>query len=115
MGGRSGPKSFASVREQGDTSPFNATLSQIDADSREKSDSVLTVPPHLKSIKVSRLSFISVGEVQDDESALGSIDQSANIPDQDEGSSEEGQPQKKLVKSHTQKYLDHNLADAFQN
>ena len=64
MGGRSGPHSSASVREQGDTSPFNATLSQIDADSREKSDSVLTVPPHLKSIKVSRLSFMdSVGEV----------------------------------------------------
>ena len=78
---RSGPNSYSSFREKNNISPFNATLSQIEADdSRENNSSsnMTLTPKNLgnKSIKVSKLSFMDTqgdGLGVEDLSALGSI------------------------------------------
>ena len=56
----SGPNSIDSYRLKNSTSPFNATLSQIDAKQSESNDDsqmLATKTFGMKSIKVSRLSF----------------------------------------------------------
>jgi len=64
----SGEISIDSYRLKNSTSPFNATLSQIDAKNSESNETSTLTPQNLgmKSIKVSRLSFAEThGDGQD--------------------------------------------------